>query len=287
MTLTADGVHSRPGISGSPTLGRNDLAPDISSLSPNGIYTVHFRMFDASADASLNVTTGVLSTTTVHVTGTQQVETATVLGSITGAGNAKAVITAAGMTGSPKTITAAVEASDTASEVATALGAAIAADADVTALFTVQVAVANITLIRKQGPMGERYANDATLNIAIDNDTCTGLTAAPTSTNSASGVASSGTELVEAGGEDFEGLDPNLGGECIAMLLERVQTGGTGVVTVKDGSGTPGSLLTARSTGLGGHIYITGAQLTGATPGADLDFTTTGKAEIKLHMMDA
>ena len=114
---------------------------------------------------------------------TQQVETATVVGTVTGDGNASVVVTAAGMTGSPKTITAAVLTDDTADEVATAIRAALNLDADVTALFTVGGTGAEVSLT-KTIPA----ATDSTLNIAIDNGTCTGLTAAPTSTATVTGT---------------------------------------------------------------------------------------------------
>lgn len=113
---------------------------------------------------------------------TKQVETATVVGTITSGGNAKAVITARDMTNSPKTITAAVSLNDTAAMVAAALRSALAFDADVTAVFVVSGTGANIVLTAHIA-----QANDSTLNIAINNDTCTGLTAAPTSANTAAG----------------------------------------------------------------------------------------------------
>jgi Bacteriophage tail sheath protein len=118
--------------------------------------------------------------------GVAQAETATVLGTIgaAGAGNAKAVITAAGMAGSPKTVLAAVANNDTAAQVAGKIRVALAADAAVTALFAVGGANADVSLTRITPA-----ANDATLNIAIDNDTSTGLVAAPNSANTTAGVA--------------------------------------------------------------------------------------------------
>lgn len=122
----------------------------------------------------------------VPTSGVLQVETATVVGTITGAGNATVIVTAAGMTGSPKTIDVAVAVDDTASIVAGKIRAALAADADVSALFEVSGSGANVVLTRKHS-VGSA-ANDATLNISIDNGTCTGLTTAATSTNTTAGV---------------------------------------------------------------------------------------------------
>lgn len=116
----------------------------------------------------------------------QQVETATVVGTIdpAGAGNATVIVTAAGMVNSPKTLSVAVANNDTASQVATKIRTALNADTDVTNFFTVGGSNADITLTTKIA-----VANDTTLNMSIANGTCTGLTAAPTSANTTAGVA--------------------------------------------------------------------------------------------------
>lgn len=121
-------------------------------------------------------------------TGTKQVETATVAGAIgvAGAGNAKVIITATGMTNSPKTISVAVANNDDATAVAVKIRTALTADADVghatTGFFVVSGETDKIILTVKTAT-----ANDATMNIAIDNDNCSGLTAAPTSANTTPG----------------------------------------------------------------------------------------------------
>lgn len=127
--------------------------------------------------------------TNIHVpaqthTPTAQVETATALGTITGSGNAAVVITAAGMTGSPKTLNVAVLNNDTASQWAAKVRTALGLDADITARFAVGGAGALITLTRLVPA-----ANDATLNISLDNGTCTGITTAASSANTTAGVA--------------------------------------------------------------------------------------------------
>jgi len=120
-----------------------------------------------------------------------QVETATVAGTIIGSGNAVVVITAAGMTGSPKTIQAQVTALDTASDVAGKIRTALGLDADVIAMFSVGGATNKVILTRLAAA-----ANDATLNISINNGTCAGLISAPTSENTTAGVA---TDTVSVG----------------------------------------------------------------------------------------
>lgn len=113
---------------------------------------------------------------------TKQVETATVIGTITGTGNASVTITARDMANSPKTLSVAVTDTDTASVVASAIRTALAFDTDVSAAFLVSGAGANVILTAHTA-----LANDSTLNLAIDNGTCTGLIPAPTSTNTTAG----------------------------------------------------------------------------------------------------
>jgi hypothetical protein len=118
----------------------------------------------------------------VH-TPTQQVETATAAGTITGSGNATVIVTAAGMTGTPKTISVAVLENDTAADWAAKVRAALNADSAVTALFNVGGSSATISLTRKAPA-----ANDSSLNISLDNGTCTGITTAASSANSTAGI---------------------------------------------------------------------------------------------------
>lgn len=120
----------------------------------------------------------------IGISGVAQVETATVAGTVTGSGNATVVVTAAGMTGSPKTISVAVLNGDTAAVVAGKIRAALAADTAVTAMFQVSGATTAVVLTRTA-----LAANDGTLNISVDNGTCTGLTTAATSANTTAGAA--------------------------------------------------------------------------------------------------
>lgn len=115
--------------------------------------------------------------------GTAQVETATAVGTVTGSGNATVVVTAAALTGSPKTIAVAVTNGDSAATVAGKIRTALAADADVAAAFTVGGSSTTVVLTAII-----KAANDTTLNISIDNGTCTGLTTAATSSNTTAGV---------------------------------------------------------------------------------------------------
>jgi hypothetical protein len=126
--------------------------------------------------------------TTAGVLGVKQVETATAAGTVTGSGLAQAVVTAAGMNGSPKTVLFNVLINDTAAQWAEKARFQLMQDPDVGNFFEVSGAGTSIVLTRRQDA-----ANDATLNIALDNAPggggSTGITAAPTSANTTAGVA--------------------------------------------------------------------------------------------------
>ena len=150
---------------------------------------------------------------TAWTAGTAQVETATAAGTITADGNAAVVVTAVGMTGSPKTINVAVLNGDTAAVWAGKVRTALAADADVSALFTVSGATTAIILTRKptktytlRGASVPLYpANDGTLNISLDNGTCTGITTAATSADTTAGVLTVGAYAPDLDGNDVFG----------------------------------------------------------------------------------
>jgi len=121
------------------------------------------------------------------LSGVAQVETATVVtaSGATTAGDATVIVTAAGMTGTPKTLNVALLLTDnTAALVATKIRAALAADTAVSAKFTVGGTGAAIVLTKKV-----KAANDTTLNVSIDNGTCAGLTTAASSADTTAGVA--------------------------------------------------------------------------------------------------
>jgi hypothetical protein len=115
----------------------------------------------------------------------KQIETATVVGTIgpTGAGNATVVITARDLSTSPETVSVAVANNDTASQVAEKIRVALVYDSTIAAVFLISGTGADVVLTKHVAA-----ANDTTLNISIANGTCTGLTAAPTSTATLAGT---------------------------------------------------------------------------------------------------
>ena len=124
---------------------------------------------------------------TVRTFAVQQSETLTVVGTVTGAGDATVVVTANGMAGSPITLAVAVALNDTAVQVAAKVRTALDANANIAAWFKPAggyTSGADVVLMAEAAA-----ANDATMNISIDNGTCTGLTTVATSTNTVAGVA--------------------------------------------------------------------------------------------------
>jgi phage tail sheath gpL-like len=141
---------------------------------------------------------GALSKAGAPTSGVAQVETATIVGTITSTGDATFTITAAGMTGSPLAIAVAVLNGDTVAVVAGKAAVVLNANANVSAMFTATTNGADLILTAKKAA-----ANDATLNVAFTNGTCTGLTPNATSANTTAGVkgdyrgAEYGTALID------------------------------------------------------------------------------------------
>jgi hypothetical protein len=112
----------------------------------------------------------------------QQIETATVVGIVTLAGNAKAVVTGKYVTGSPVTVSFAVLLADDQDAIALKARTAIALNSAISNQYQVSGATDKIVLTDRTA-----RANDTTLNIATDNNGCTGITAAPASADTLAG----------------------------------------------------------------------------------------------------
>ena len=134
--------------------------------------------------------------------GTAQVETAVIVGTITGDGDATFTITHAGMTGSPKAVSVAVLENDTPTNVATKAAAELNSDSDINAHMKFHSSGPNLV-----ARLLEASANDATLNIAYTNDTCTGLTPDATSNDTTAGVAATEVAGVKSIGGPGLGVD--------------------------------------------------------------------------------
>jgi hypothetical protein len=215
LGLNATATLGAAGTSGGIVLGQSNRTLNLSSTT-NG-YHLQAVFANASDTVTLALASNTTSSATTWAAGAAQVETATAAGTVSAGGNAEVVVTAAGMTGSPKTLAVAVATSDTATLWAAKVRAALAADADVSAMFTVSGATTAIVLTRKPthtftvpgGTLPIYAANDGTLNIALATGTATGITTAATSTNTTSGTASDGVKLYDNGG-DLEGVAVSL-----------------------------------------------------------------------------
>jgi hypothetical protein len=113
-----------------------------------------------------------------------QVETATVVGTISAnpSGDATVTVTSTGMVGSPLAITVPLLLGDNASAIATKIRDALTANATINAKFIVGGLTDKVILTARTPA-----ANDIALNIAIATGTATGLTAAPTSADTTAG----------------------------------------------------------------------------------------------------
>ena len=202
LNATASATSTR--VSGVVTIGGTNTIRSLTGV--NVAYSTRAILANASDAFVLVTSTNTTSASTAWSAGTAQVETATAAGTITASGNATITVTAAGMTGSPKAISVAVTNTDTAATWAGKVRTALAADADVSALFTVGGTTTAISLTRKVNSRGVLPGNDATLNIATANGTCTGITAAATSADTTAGVASDGAYIYDGDAKDFEGV---------------------------------------------------------------------------------
>ena len=140
----------------------------------------------AKSDSSANAVTIISQRTDTLDDGTRQVETATVVGTVVNAGNATVVLTSANLAESPITVSVAVKSGDTASVVAGKIREALTMNALIgvaeTGAFTVSGSGATVVLTSV-----DYLSNDSTLNLSIDNGTCTGLTTAATSADTTAG----------------------------------------------------------------------------------------------------
>lgn len=210
--LSARVTPTAPNTSGTIQIGANDATTRFADA--DVVYSLQAVFCDPSGGDELvidlfeNDTTG----STAFVAGAAQVETATASGTITLAGDASVVVTGAGIAGSPLTIAVPVALSDTASQWAAKVRTALAANAAVSALYTVDGTTTSIRLTRKSTATIQGHnetiscyaANDSTLNVALDNGTCTGITTASSSANTTAGVLTSGVKIY-GGDQDFEG----------------------------------------------------------------------------------
>lgn len=184
--MLANGAGTKSSLSTALAGSNNDLdfTAKLAGVAGDDISVEYLNPGTPSAALGVVLTTKKITVNLATGPGTPQVETATAAGTITGDGDAAVVVTGAGITGSPVTVNVPVLNGDTAAVWAGKVRTALAANAAITALYTVGGSTTAISLTKIVAA-----ANDATLNISLDNGTCTGITTAATSANTTPGVA--------------------------------------------------------------------------------------------------
>lgn len=281
--LSAVGTPTSTGASGSLLLG--SYSQDTQLTDGDIAYAVRAIMCNASGYLGIDWTTGDTGGSPSFVAGTAQVETATIVAAsgCTVNGTMALVVTAAGMTGSPKTVNVALTtaAHTTAALIAAAGRTALAADTDVAAWLSIGGTGANMTLTRKPtasytvpgGTLNLYAANDATLNLAIPSGL--GVTAAGTSTNTTAGVVSSGCKIYDGDGKDLEGVTLPTGNRLLGIKIELASTD-SAALTLTDSSNTllidPGATLQMACT-TGSGIGLASMTFTPAAGPNDISLT--------------
>jgi hypothetical protein len=157
----------------------------------------------------------------------KQVETATVVATVTGAGDAAVTVTSA-LFDAAAVLAVPVEVDDDSNVVAEAIRAALEVDPVVSAHFDVSGEDAAVVLTAKVAA-----ANDDTLNIAIATGTATGITEAATSANTTAGVA---PDVVSVGWGDKLGLPYKLPHDTVlAAYRDNVREDTAPTVAVDEG----------------------------------------------------
>ena len=210
----------------------------------------------------------------------------TTAGVATGAGNAAVVVTGAGITGSPITLNVAVADGDTAATWAGKVRTALAADAAIAAVYTVSGGTTAIVLTRIT-----KAANDATLNISLDNGTCTGITTAASSANTTAGVATGeGNAAVVVTGAGITGSPITLNvavadGDTAATWAGKVRTAlaaNAAIAAVYTVSGATTAIVLTRITKAADdatlNISLDNGTCAGITTAASSANTTAGAA---------
>jgi len=212
FALLAAGTHTKTNV-------RNDVEIGVAQTTLNltgatKAYCVSATLATTGDTLTIDTTTGVA---TIGTTPVAQVETATAAGTIGTTGNATVTVTGARITGSPLAVSVAVVSGDTASVWAGKVRTALNATAAITSVYTVGGSTTSIVLTET-----DPENNDTTLNIALANGTCTGITAAPSSTNTTAGVG--GVKLTNntGDGKDFEGVSLGAMPACYGFLVKCV-----------------------------------------------------------------
>ena len=239
-------------------------------------YAISSRLTTSSTTATLDVQTGVCTGSAAFVAGVAQVETATVVAAAgaTSSGNCIVTVTGSTLTGSPLAVTIPLTTSaNTATLVASALASGLNANTAIAAKYSVASSGADIILTVKADANGNYLANDGTLNIAIPGGL--GITAASTSTDTTAGVVSSGVQVLDGDGKDFEGV--TLPSMARIYALEINVTSGS--ATASNGTQVlPLPCKIWNTSGFTGSMLTADLVITATSAGTNLTITALGKS---------
>jgi hypothetical protein len=198
VAVTAD--DDEPAEVGAAIRAAFELDEDVSGffdISGEGANVVLTALTKAANDATMGIVLTDADGTGVTL-GASDDTVAGVAPVIAVAGDATVTVTAEGLEGGSKAISVSVAQGDTEDEVAEKIRIQLAADDDIAALFAVSGEGADVVLTAL-----EYAANDDTLNIALEDDTCDGINTAATSTATAAGVP---VDTISVGWGDKLGL---------------------------------------------------------------------------------
>jgi hypothetical protein len=183
-------------------------------------------------------------------------------------------VTGSTLTGSPLNVTIPLTTSaSTATLVASALAAGLNANTAIAAKYSVTSSGADIVLTVKADANGNFLANDGTLNIAIPGGL--GITAASTSTDTTAGVVSSGVQVLDGDGKDFEGI--TLPSMARIYSLEINVTSGS--ATASNGTQVfPLPCKIWNTSGITGTMLTADLVMTATSAGTNITITALGKA---------
>jgi hypothetical protein len=261
--------------------GTLQIGPNPASLSlPLATHAFTFAVeVDGAGEVTIDMTDG---SATVTGSGTPQVETQTIVGTISSAGAISVVLTGVNIAGSPLTIPVTVANSDSASTVAGKVKTALNVSA-ITNAYTIGGTGANITLTAN--PI---VADDSTLNIAYTNGTATGLTVDATSVSTTAGVAPAKCYRLSGvafANDNFEGLALPADIAATSGLLIRGSVG-PGTLNVANVAVS----LNAKVKSTGFALLADSASVDGLEGSEDITFSATGgysKSFVTLIVIEA
>jgi hypothetical protein len=226
--LNAAGTPSRTNVTGTVQIGPSQS--QIAFPDADAAYSVRMIITEEST-ANLNLLTNSTTGSDAWTAGVAQVETATAAGTITASGDLAVVVSGSTIPSTPITLAVPVTSGDTAAVWAGKVRSAMNANANIADYLPITgettAIIGTRTPLQTVNGVNIYAGNDATINISLDNGTCTGVTTAATSANTTVGVATSGAFILD-GDEDVWG-DPIPEASAFSAVLFEVLEGAVNI----------------------------------------------------------